>query len=122
MSEKTLHKAVCDYLKLKKVIFNTDMSGIKLTIGQATQAKQLRSHNGFPDIMVFEPRGKWHGLFIELKKEGIRVYKKNGELSVDKHVRDQAHLHSLLRTNGYFADFAIGFDNAKRIIDNYLKL
>ena len=70
MSERTLHKAVCNYLRYRypSAIFNTDLSGAtKLTIGQAVFMKNLRSRRGFPDIVVYEPRGDY-GLFIELKR------------------------------------------------------
>ena len=82
MSERTLHRAVCDYIRLQypDVIFNTDLSGAtKLTVGQAVALKSLRSGRGFPDIVIYEPRKDYHGLFMELKKEGTKLYNKNGE-------------------------------------------
>ena len=58
MKEDKLHKSICDYIKLQypKVIFNTDLSGIKLSIGMAKKVKGLRSSNSFPDITIYEPR------------------------------------------------------------------
>lgn len=135
MTEKQLHKSICDYLKAqyKDVLFNTDMSGIKLTTGQATQAKNLRSNNGFPDIVIYEiSLGMYHALFLEVKKE--TPYKKDGELKKMiryehingikvpyDHLRQQDEIHQRLRIKGFKAEFAWSFDMAKDIIDEYLK-
>jgi hypothetical protein len=120
MKESDLHRQVCEYLKIQypKVLFNTDMSGIRLTIGQAIQAKRLRSGNGFPDLMILEPRGAYCGLFIELKKE--TPYLKSGLLKHDKHLAEQEIMISELVKRGYFATFAWKFEHCKMIIDVYL--
>lgn len=60
------------------------------------------------------------GLFLELKKEGIRLKKKNGEWATS-HIAEQAKVLERLRDRGYCAEFAIGFDEAKRIIDEYVR-
>ena len=82
MSEKLEHKQICRYLRIQypDVIFNTDLSGIKLNQFQAIAVKELRSSNGFPDIMIFEARKGFNGLFIELKRTGEVIYKKDGTL------------------------------------------
>jgi len=123
MSERTLHRAVCDYIRLQypDVIFNTDLSGAtKLTVGQAVALKSLRSGRGFPDIVIYEPCKGYHGMFIELKQEGTKIYNKSGEPATP-HIVEQLDMITNLRNRGYYADFAIGFDEAKTIIDNYLK-
>ena len=123
MTEKTLHKQVCQYLRLQypNVLFNSDLAGsMKLTIGQAVQLKTLRSNRGFPDIAIYEPRNGYHGLFIELKKEGEKLYKKIGD-PVDDHIKEQLYCLLKLKSKGYQTAFAIGFDQAKFIIDEYLK-
>ena len=123
MSERTLHRAVCDYIRLQypDVIFNTDLSGAtKLTVWQAVALKSLRSGRGFPDIVIYEPRKDYHGLFIELKQEGTKLYNKNGEPATP-HIAEQVDMMLRLDDNGYAAGFAVGFDEAKTIIDNYLK-
>ena len=122
MSEKSLHKAVCHYIRLQypKVIFNSDLSGLKLTIGQAVKVKELRSSRAFPDIMIFEPRGKYHGLFIELKAENEKLFKKDCKTFITPHVQEQAEMIDLLMIRNYAATFAIGFNQAKMILDAYL--
>ena len=123
MSDRTLHRAVCDYIRLQypDVIFNTDLSGAtKLTVGQAVALKSLRSGRGFPDIVIYEPRKDYHGLFIELKQEGTKLYNKNGEPATP-HIAEQIEMINKLDDLGYCAYIAVGFDIAKTIIDNYLK-
>jgi hypothetical protein len=123
MSEKNLHRAVCDYLRYQypNVLFNSDLAGsMKLTIGQAVALKNLRSNRGFPDITIYEPRHNYHGLFIELKKEGEKLFKKDGT-PVSDHLTEQIKMLELLIERKYVAKFAIGFDQAKNIIDDYFK-
>lgn len=60
-----------------------------------------------------------YGLFLELKKEGTRLKKKNGDWATE-HIAEQAEVLEKLRQRGYCAEFAVGFDEAKRIIDEYL--
>ena len=67
-------------------------SGIKLTMGQAVkQKRQNGGRRAWPDMFIAEPMprcvdGSWNheynGLFIELKKEGTRIKKKNGEYAI----------------------------------------
>ena len=123
MSERTLHRAVCDYIRLQypNVIFNSDLSGAgKLTIGQATALKALRSERGFPDLVIYEPRNDYYGLFLELKKDGTKLWKKS-RVGATPHIEEQAQMLTKLEDKGYKAEFAVGFDEAKTIIDNYLK-
>jgi hypothetical protein len=121
--EKDIHSQVCRYLKLQypNVMYNTDLSGIKLTIGQAVKLKNLRSFRGFPDIIIYEPIGNCHGLFVELKRDGERLRKMNGNF-VSEHIQEQHECMQQLEKRGYACAFAIGFEQAKEIIDKYLSL
>lgn len=122
MTEKILHKQICQYLKLAypSVMFNSDLSGsMRLTIGQAVQIKSLRSGRGYPDIVIYEPKGDYHGLFIELKKEGTNILNKSGQPSTP-HITEQQECMIKLAERGYFCAFAVGWDSAKQTIDDYL--
>ncbi len=128
MKESTLQCHVADYLRLQypHVLFHSDYgSGIKLTPGQA--AKQKRQNGGrraWPDMFIACVRTigdrYYHGLFLELKREGTRIIKKDGKLVADQHIREQHALLVELERRGYAARFAVGFDQAKQIIDWYL--
>lgn len=126
MSEKSLHKAVCQYIRLQYpgILFNSDLAGAtKLTIGQAISMKHLRSDRGWPDIFIADPgkRYKYHGLFIELKAEGTKIINAKG-FPATPHIAEQFLILERLSCKGYKAEFAVGFDEAKKLIDDYLKL
>lgn len=121
--EFKLQKAVCEYLNLqyREVLYCSDtIANIKLSVGQATRNKQIQKQ-GFktPDLIIFAPRGKYHGLFIELKIES--PFKKDGTLYKNEHIEGQAQTISDLNKLGYFACFCWSFDGAKKVIDDYMK-
>lgn len=133
MTELDIQIQVADYLRLRypNVLFHSDYgSGLRLTPGQAIKQKRLQGgRRAWPDVMVAETVLKrqegstytaYSGLFIELKRPDVKIYKKNGELVANEHIREQAALLEELRQRGYVAEFACGFDEAKKIIDGYL--
>lgn len=145
-SEADLQVQVADYLRLQypEVMFHSDYgSGIKLTMGQAIkQKRQNGGRRAWPDMFIAEPRDvvvgqkpvmitgvlcqqdiTEHrcGLMIELKRPGTRIYKKDGTLVADEHIREQFDVLEQLRKRGYMAEFACGFDEAKKLIDEYLR-
>ena len=141
-SEADLQVQVADYLRLQypSVMFHSDYgSGIKLTMGQAIkQKRQNGGRRAWPDMFIAEPivrdsetgqfyKGNYYptkqvhnGLFLELKRPGTRIFKKDGTLVADEHIREQFDVLEQLRRRGYEAKFACGFDEAKKIIDEYL--
>lgn len=121
-TEEQTHIAICQYIKLQypNVLFSSESSGLRVTISQAKRLKAMRSCSGLPDIMIFEPRQSYYGLFLEVKKEGTTIFKKNGDIRSDKHLKEQEEIIFQLQQKGYFAQFVVGFDEAKAIIDYYL--
>lgn len=118
------HLEVATWLKRKypDVIFRTDYSaGLKLTIGQAKVHNRLQHGKGYPDLWIAKAIYPFHGLYIELKKDGTTIILKNGQLTADKHIREQAVVLGSLFRAGYGAAFAIGHLQAKQIIDDYMK-
>lgn len=121
--EETTHAAVAKYILMAypEVIFNSDMAGVRLTKYQASKASKLRSSRAFPDLVIYEKRHGSAGLFIELKAPGVKIYKKDGSLVANKHIQEQAEMIYRLTRRGYAATFAVGFDEARKAIDNYLR-
>lgn len=123
MSEAELQKQVAIYIRMQypDVIFHSDFgSGVKLTPWQAKMQKmQNGGRRAWPDMVLAEPVGKYHGLFVELKKEGTRLKKKNGDWA-SEHIAEQDAVLSELNDKGYKAEFAIGFEQALNLIDDYL--
>ena len=135
-SEEALAIKISDYLKTQypDVIFHFDYgSGLKMTKGQAIRQKRLNKYRGYPDLFIAEPRtvvlGEskfdnvivyYSGLYLEIKKAGTRLKKKNGEWA-SEHVAEQAKMLEALEDKDYKTEFAVGFEKAKEIIDKYLK-
>ena len=127
MREHEMYIQIADYMRYQypEVIYRFDLAAdLKLSIGQAKKHKRLQGRRGYPDLFVAEARRLgdryYAGLFIELKKAGTRIYRKDGRLVSDAHIREQFDMLEQLRQRGYMAEFACGFDEAKKIIDEYL--
>ena len=135
--QELLHLKVCDYLRKNypDVLFRTDFSsGMKMTPGQAAKHKKFQKSRAWPDLFIAKPEKDvfrdsfsgdkyfefFAGLFLELKAEGAKLYKKNGEMVANKHYREQAEMLEKLRLNGYIAEFAVGYDEAIKMITDYL--
>lgn len=124
--ENHLYIQIASYLNLQYpgVIYHFDLSGVN---NQSPVSRALYSNlNGraWPDLFIAEPAyvGSYlcHGIYLELKKEGTKIFKKDGDLVADPHIREQFKILESLKKKGYQAKFACGFDDAKRIIDTYL--
>ena len=124
--EYILYRHVSYYLRAQypNVIFHFDSTGLHLTKTQSGQLKAIQGCKGYPDLAILHPvksekNGTYHGLFIELKAEGTKIYKLNGE-PVNPHIAEQLEYLLQLKKKGYAVAFGIGFDNTKRVIDNYM--
>lgn len=135
--EEKVQMRLCEYVRVKypNVIFECDLaSGTRLTIGQAVKHKAMRSNRGMPDFRIFHRNDAFYGLFLELKKDGENIHcmrdgkkivkgdykvRKKGDWS-DIHIEEQAKVLSALNKQGYWAEFAIGFNEAVRQVDTYL--
>ena len=132
MKEHDIYTQIAQYLQYsyKGIIYRFDLAAdLKLSIGQARKHKALHPTRGYPDLFIAEPRlvvtddmtDYIHGLFIELKRPGVKIFKKDGTLVASQHIREQYDMLEQLRQRGYKAEFACGFDEAKKLIDGYLK-
>ena len=133
--EELLHLKVCDYLRKNypDVLFRTDFSsGMKMTPGQAAKHKKFQKSRAWPDLFIaesgvveFKEDGliahlRKNGMFLELKADGVKLYKKDGTFRKNKHIKEQVEMLDKLNESGYYARFAVGYDEAIRIITNYL--
>ena len=134
MTEAQLQKSISDYLKLRhpNILFNVDLSGVKLPIGLAVKVKQLRSGRAFPDMVIYEKKRGYNALFMELKKSS--PYLKDGKtlkkqmqtrkikgvpISYD-HLQEQNEMLQKLNARGYLATFVWDLDAAIKLIEWYL--
>lgn len=126
--EDIIHEQICNYIfdTYPDWEVNTDLAGLRLTFGQANKVKKLRTGNGFPDITIYKTvkdiKGNIikAGLFIEVKKAS--PYKKSGELYKSERLETQNAKHIKLREQGYVAEFVWTLEQAKELINNYLKI
>ncbi len=64
---------------------------------------------GVPDLMIPRAAGKYHGLFIEMKREKGSTTSQNQKEWINQ-----------LNAEGYFAAVCKGFDEARKIIEQYI--
>ena len=101
-------------------LLNGSLNGVRLNIGQAVKAKKQGMKKGFPDLFLPVPRGKYHGLFIELKIKPYRNHK--GKMVYPKVSKEQKWWLEGLEYHGYHAAICYGFDAAVEEILSYLGL
>lgn len=123
--EYELQRQISWYLHVQyyDVLFLSDtIANLKLTKMQAIRNKRIQKE-GFktPDLLILEPRNGYSGLFIELKI--VTPFKKDGEIkaSIKDHLKRQLESIERLNKKGYKACFGVGFEETKKIIDDYLK-
>lgn len=139
-SEHNLYEQIARYLQLQypDVIYRFDVGAdLKLTMGQAAKHKRLHPERGYPDLFIAEPKNikvktllgggyslvetkTLGGLYLEIKKDGEKLTKKDGSWRTP-HIAEQAEALEKLRAKGYRAEFGVGFDRCKKIIDEYLR-
>ena len=138
-SEHSLYEQIARYLQLQypNIIYRFDIAAdLKLTPGQAAKHKRLHPERGYPDLYIAESSeninskdwngivrewGFYFGLYLEIKTESNSPYKKDGTLKKDQHLDEQARMLEKLRARGYKAEFGVGFEGCKKIIDEYLR-
>ena len=117
-----LQRQVCNYLRLQfpKALFMSTGIPLKMNEKQALRNAMIQKR-GFQvsDIVIFEPRNGYNGLFIELKTE--TPYKLNGELKKSDHLEGQEKTMKYLRERNYKAEFAWSLEMAKEMIDKYFE-
>lgn len=133
--EEIMHLKVCDYLRKNypDVIFRTDFSsGMRMTPAQAAKHKKFQSSRAYPDLFIaesgvveFKEDGlithlRKNGMFLELKADGVKLYRKDGTLRKNKHIEEQAEMLEKLNKAGYYAMFAVGYKDAICKIEQYL--
>lgn len=68
-TEESEQKIVAAYLKVKGYLYCASAGGVRTSMKQAVKMKSTGYVAGVPDLAIYEPRGNYHGLFIELKRK-----------------------------------------------------
>lgn len=104
-----------------KLIYHFDVgSGGTKTIGMAMRDKRINRWRGFPDLTIVKPSRQYHGFYLEIKKEGTKLFNKKMNYATP-HLEEQGTLLEELRVLGYYAHFGIGFDDCVKQIKGYLE-
>lgn len=127
MKESDLYEQLARYLSLKhpelEGRWHFDLAGVN-NPSKYTRALYGRlNKRAWPDLLIAQPAyfegTPYHGLFIELKREGTRTLKRNGEYA-SEHIAEQADMLGALGVQGYIAQFAVGYDEAVSLIEGYM--
>jgi len=111
MTEAHLQSNIIKYIKLQypHVRYCASLGGqYQRYPSQRNKAKATGYVKGFPDIGIYEARGGYFALFIEVKKKGGYPTKEQKDWIKD------------LTKRGYYACCAKGFDSIIEIVDEYL--
>lgn len=122
-SEAVLHEQITRYIRLHygDVLFRSDYAaGLRMPMGQAIAQKRVQANRGYPDLTILRACRGYHGLMIELKKEGAAIYLRDGRLSSSPHLQRQLKVLRQLLEEGYYSAFAVGFEEAQALLDWYL--
>lgn len=148
--EENLQVRVCNYIRrtYPHVIFCSDYAaGLNLTDYQRQQMMAMRSDDGQPDISIDQAVDRvmkngetkhFHGLRIELKADGVKIYKRDGKtlrkspytrtyirrgkkfIKSGDHLAEQAAMLQKYNREGYLGRFCVGYDIAIKLIDWYM--
>lgn len=131
INEIQLYEQIAQYMNLQypSVPYHFDLSGLWTPSHKLRNLYGRLNKRAWPDLFIAAPKinvypsndFSLNGMFLELKKDGTVLYKKDGTMRLNPHHQEQAAILESLREQGYFAAFAVGFDEAKMLIDNYLK-
>lgn len=83
-------------------------NGGKREVKYGSRLKREGLKKGFPDVGVFTPRGRYHGLFIEFKSAKGVVRK------------EQSIVMENLETEGYLCEACKSLEEAIEVTKNYL--
>jgi hypothetical protein len=111
-SESNQQEIVVKYLCLAypEALYCASAGGMRTSYLQAIKMKRTGYVKGFPDLFIYEPRGEFHGLAIEMKKE------KGGVASPE-----QKRWQEQLRNRGYCSYICKGNEEAIKVIDEYFQ-
>ena len=108
--EDNLQMAAAQYFDYLGILWCHIANERKATIKQGRRLKKKGVKAGVPDCFIFEPRGGYNGLVIEIKVKPNVV------------TEAQKKWITELQKRGWAGSVCYDFDQVKTVIDNYLKL
>ena len=111
-AEQKLQTAIVKYIRLAypNTLFTATMGGVKLNSWSQRNALKATGYlKGVADLLIFESKASYKGLFLEVKTDKGKMTKEQKEFQTNAIAR------------GYLCICCKGFDETKNIIDDYLK-
>lgn len=65
--ERLAQQEVAKHLRKRQILFCASAGGMRTSMLQAKKMKAMGYQKGFPDLFICEPRGQYHGMFVEMK-------------------------------------------------------
>lgn len=106
--EDDLQKAVAKYLDFMKITWCHVANERKASFAAGKRLKDKGVKSGVPDCLIFSVNKKFNGLAIELK------------VKPNKPTKNQLYWLDQLSRNNWRTEVCYDFDEAKKIIDEYL--
>ena len=109
-SEANQQEIVVKYLRLAypNALYCASAGGMWTSDSQRIKMAKTGYVKGFPDLFIYEPRGEFHGLAIEMKRvKGSKIEP------------EQIEWQEQLRNRGYASYICKGKDEAIKVIDEY---
>lgn len=117
LKEFEIQALIFEWAKNDKRLYRMIMLSANVTsIGAALRNKKLGYKKGVPDIFLPLPKGKYYGLFIEIKKDD------NSKNKRSYHTRRQRNWCLYLNRLNYLAVMTVGLEETKKVISEYLEL
>lgn len=99
---------VCEWMDSIGLLYHAIPNAGKRSYLQAAFLRAEGMRKGVPDLFIAEPRGAYHGMYLEMKSA------RGGRLS-----KEQKETISLLRWKGYYVAVAHGYEDAITQISDY---
>jgi hypothetical protein len=124
MEQKALVKWLNLHPLLKNYFCKNDNEGPRKTIVRDDKVVPVGLYNamgmglrpGVSDIFIYWPTKTYHGLWLEVKRK--KKYSPS-EMNTDTwKAQEVFQMH--VKSVGYMAEFCFGWEDGKRIIENYL--
>lgn len=109
-SEREHQRKVIKHLRANyDVLFSATVGGMDMRPLERIKMVNDGYVKGIPDLLIFEPRGQYHGLMIEMKKPG------------GKPTPEQLEWQTGLNKKGYKSCICYGVEEGIQCIDEYMK-
>ena len=112
MSEDKIQEEIVKYIlyKYPKTLLSATLGGIRTSYKQAVKAKRTGYKKGQPDLFIYEAKGIYHGLALEIKTN-----KGYPTVEQKKWIKD-------LQERGWMAEVCKGLPSCLDVVDRYMNL